>query len=179
LEQTYLYDAPSDVITFKINKWHGDTEKFIVHWFEQVCLYESNVQKKAHLTNDQKMMILLTACKENCELSTIDDVFKALLALDPIQFPCSLEQYDALLLNVACLSTHFGDKNPFVTTSVCAAPIDGERVWQCIKSEDDTLNSFLMSLKRPLLFCRRTGGELWCDSMISLRKICLIQKRTM
>jgi hypothetical protein len=24
LEQTYLYDAPNDVITSKINKWHGD-----------------------------------------------------------------------------------------------------------------------------------------------------------
>jgi hypothetical protein len=31
LEQTYLYDAPSDVITAKINEWHGDTGSSIVH----------------------------------------------------------------------------------------------------------------------------------------------------
>jgi hypothetical protein len=127
LEQTSMHDVSDDVITSKINKWHGDTEKFIVHWFKQVCLYESTVQKKAHLTNDQKMMILLTACKENCELSDIDNVFKALLALDPIQLPCSLEQYNALLLNAACLSIHSGYKNPSAT-SVCAVPIDGEQV---------------------------------------------------
>jgi hypothetical protein len=84
------------------------------------------------------MMLLITACKENCELSNIDNVFKALLALDPIQLPCSLEQYNALLLNAVCLSIHSGDKSPSVT-SVCAASIDGERIWQCIKSEDDTL----------------------------------------
>jgi hypothetical protein len=90
------------------------------------------------------MMILLTACKENCELSDIDNVFKALLALDPIQLPCSLEQYyNALFLNAACLSIHSGDKNPSAT-SVRAVPIDGEQVWQCIKSEDDTLQEVSM-----------------------------------
>jgi hypothetical protein len=144
LEQTSMHDVPNDVITSKINEWHGDRGNFIVHWFEQVRLYESTAKKNTHLTNDQTMMLLLTACKENCELSTIDDVFKALLALDPIQLPCSLEQYDALLLNAACLSIHSGDKNPSATTSVRAAPIDGERVWQCIKSEDDTLQEVSM-----------------------------------
>jgi hypothetical protein len=88
LEQTSMHDVPNDVITSKINKWHGDTGNFIVHWFEQVRLYESTAEKEAHLTNDQKMMLLLTASKENCELSDIDNVFKAsLLALDPIQLP--------------------------------------------------------------------------------------------
>jgi hypothetical protein len=140
-----------------------------VHWFEQVRLYASTAKKNAHLTNDQTMMLLLTAsCKENCELLTIDDVFKALLALDPIQLPCSLEQYDALLLNAACLSTHFGDKNPFATTSVRAAPIDGERVWQCIKSEDDTLQEvsmfanevFLDVIEAPAVILQENVGRV-------------------
>jgi hypothetical protein len=91
------------------------------------------------------MMLLIKACKENCELSNIDNVFNALLALDPIQLPCSLEQYNALLLNAACLSVHSGDKSPSVT-SVRAASIDGEKVWQCIinKFEDDTLQEVSM-----------------------------------
>jgi hypothetical protein len=163
LEQIYLYDAPSDVITSKFNKWHGDTEKFIVHWFKQVCLYESTVQKKAHLTNDQKMMLLITACKENCELWNIDNVFKALLALDPIQLPCSLEQYNALLLNAACLSVHSGDKSPSVT-SVRAVPIDGEQVWQCIKSEDDTLQEVSMFANELFLDVTRLSAIILQES---------------
>jgi hypothetical protein len=144
LEQTSMHDVPNDIITAKINEWHGDTGKFIVHWFEQVCLYESTAEKKAHLTNDQKMMLLLTACKENCGLSNIDDVFKALLALDPIQLPCSLEQYNALLLDAACFSIHSSDKDPFAR-SVRTASIDGEKIWQCInKFEDDTLQEVSM-----------------------------------
>jgi hypothetical protein len=65
LEQTSMYDVPNNVITTKNNEWHGDTGKFIVHWFEHLRLNENTAEKNAHLTNDQKMMLLIAACMEN------------------------------------------------------------------------------------------------------------------
>jgi hypothetical protein len=60
---TYQY-----LITAKVNDWSGDTEKFIMHWFEQVRLYESTAEEEAHLTDGQKMMLLINAVKDNREL---------------------------------------------------------------------------------------------------------------
>jgi hypothetical protein len=92
---TYQY-----LLTAKVNDWSGDTEKFIMHWFEQVRLYESTAETEAHLTDGQKMMLLINAVKDNRELAAVDTNFKTLLALDPTKKP-SLEQYKALLLSAA------------------------------------------------------------------------------
>jgi hypothetical protein len=53
IDSPSMHDVPNDVITSKTNEWHGDTGNFIVHWFEQVRLYESTAKKNTHLTNDQ------------------------------------------------------------------------------------------------------------------------------
>jgi hypothetical protein len=37
---------------------------------------------------------------------------------------------------------------------------------------------FLDVIEAPAVILQENGGELWCESMISMRKICLIQKGT-
>jgi hypothetical protein len=90
---TYKY-----IITAKIEDWRGDTEKFIMHWFEQVCLYKSVAEPEAHMTEQQKIMNLNLAVQSNRELATVDTTFKSMLSMDKSKTP-TLEQFRDLLLS--------------------------------------------------------------------------------
>jgi hypothetical protein len=67
-------------------------------------------------------------------------------------------------LNAACFSIH-SSKNPFAT-NIGTAPIDGEKIWQCIKSEDDTLqeiplfaNELILDVTRLSAIILQENGE--------------------
>jgi hypothetical protein len=92
---TYKY-----IITAKIEDWRGDTEKFIMHWFEQVRLYESVAEPDAYMTEQQKIMNLNIAVQSNRELATVDTTFKSMLSLDKTKVP-TIAQFKDLLISAA------------------------------------------------------------------------------
>jgi hypothetical protein len=92
---TYKY-----IITAKIEDWRGDTKKFIMHWFEQVRLYESVAEPEAYMTEQQKIMNLNIAVQSNRELATVDTTFKSMLSMDKTKVP-TIAQFKDLLLSAA------------------------------------------------------------------------------
>jgi hypothetical protein len=69
-----------------------------MHWFEQVCLYESITESEAHMTEQQKIMNLNLTVQSNCKLATVDTTFKSMLSMDKSKTPM-LEQFKDLLLS--------------------------------------------------------------------------------
>jgi hypothetical protein len=102
------------------------------------------------------------------EDDTLEEVsmFANELFLDVIEMPAvSLQEktYPNPPSSTEC--TNFSDKNPFAT-SVRTAPIDGEKIWQCIKSEYDTLqevsmlaNELFLNVTRMSTIILQENGE--------------------
>ncbi len=51
--------------------WNGTTHSFILHWQEQVQLYESLVDQTAHFSSEQKMHMLLNSVYPQEELQQV------------------------------------------------------------------------------------------------------------
>ena len=94
-QDTYQY-----IITARIDAYRGTAEQFIMHWFEQVRLYEETSETEAHLTGPQKKTLLVLAVASNPDLAQIDNNYNTMLSLDPTMKP-SIDQYRSLLLSAA------------------------------------------------------------------------------
>ncbi|KAG7344871.1 reverse transcriptase RNA-dependent DNA polymerase [Nitzschia inconspicua] len=83
-----------------ITEWSGYTEKFLLHWFEQVRLYENNADPSAFLSDTQKLQLLANAVQGHPTLCLVQDQLDAITAYDPKKKP-TIEQYKSLLFNAA------------------------------------------------------------------------------
>ncbi|KAG7373856.1 hypothetical protein IV203_012951 [Nitzschia inconspicua] len=92
-----------------ITEWIGDAEKFLLHWFKQVRLYESNADPNAFLSDTQKLQLLANAVQGHPVLSLVQDQLEAITAYDPTKKP-NIEQYKNLLFNAAV-----SQDRPFIT----------------------------------------------------------------
>ena len=90
-------------------EWKGTTEAFIIHWMNQVRLYERQVPKSDHFSDGQKRVMLENAVQHLSELRQVKmniDLEKTKTGQD-IKF----DQYTSLLLSAAAAyDTQFATK---------------------------------------------------------------------
>jgi hypothetical protein len=104
--------------------WLGPTASFVLHWQNQVCLYEAHVEKEEYFSNGQKRHMLQNAVHpslvlsvlELCALKTQADQHKTQTGKD-----LTYDQYVNLLLSAASAydaqfapktATHFAARDP-------------------------------------------------------------------
>ena len=70
-------DQPLTAITtasLSDSSWNGTAEQFVLHWLEQVQLYEELVDISATLSNSVKLTLLTNAVCGHTELSSVHNV---------------------------------------------------------------------------------------------------------
>jgi hypothetical protein len=88
------------IITAKITNFSGSTQKFILHWFEQIRLYKTLTEEKKHLQPEQKLAMLQDAVSPSPALAAIEASHQQIMSVHPDREP-TLDDYKALLLHTA------------------------------------------------------------------------------
>jgi hypothetical protein len=95
MQQLFKY-----IVTAKITDFSGSAQKFILHWFEQIRLYEMLTPEKKHLQPEQKLAMLQDAVRPSPALAAIEASHQQIMSVHPDKEP-TLDDYKALLLCTA------------------------------------------------------------------------------
>ena len=82
--------------------WNGMTEQFVLHWMEQVWLYEKLVDISAALSNSMKLTLLSNAIRGHTKLSSVHNV--AIQWASHFGHAVDFPKYLELLLSECCPS---------------------------------------------------------------------------
>ena len=87
------------LVTVRINDgtWNGSSEKFVLHWMEQLRLYETLIDPKDILSDAIKMMLLQSAVRGSVQLGQVYNV--ALQLATHHNTPVTYQKYTELLLS--------------------------------------------------------------------------------
>ena len=77
--------------------WNGMTEKFVLHWLEQVQLYEELVDISAALSDSIKLTLLTNAVRGHTKLSSVHNV--AIQLASHFSHAVDFTKYSELLLS--------------------------------------------------------------------------------
>jgi hypothetical protein len=88
------------IVTAKITDFSGSAQNFILHWFEQIRLYETLTEEKEHLQPEQKLAMLQDAVHPSPALAVIEASHQQIMSVHPDKEP-TLDDYKALLLHTA------------------------------------------------------------------------------
>jgi hypothetical protein len=103
------------IVTAKITDFSGSAQKFILHWFEQIRLYETLTEEKKHLQPEQKLAMLQDAVRPSPALAgAIDASHQQIMSVHPPDKEPTLDDYKALLLHTATQLDARGKPTPKV-----------------------------------------------------------------
>ena len=93
-------DTLTYITTAKVETWKSTTESFILHWQNQIRLYETLSETTRHLDEDLKLTLLQNAVHSNTYLRAVKDQANQLKSYDTNN-RLNYDQYCTLLLSSA------------------------------------------------------------------------------
>ena len=93
-------DTLSYITTAKIENWKGTSESFVLHWQDQIRLYETLSASTKHLDDSLKLTLLQNSVHSNTYLRAVKDQADQLKSYNSSN-ELNYDQYCALLLSAA------------------------------------------------------------------------------
>ena len=93
-------DILSYITTAKIETWKGTSESFVLHWQDQIRLYETLSITAKHLDDTLKLTLLQNAVHSNAHLRAVKDQADQMKSCDSTN-EITYDKYCALLLSAA------------------------------------------------------------------------------